>query len=60
MRRIIEDIENERFSSEEILKWSVIYPAIGLALFVIVSVMIGRISLWQRRLKKHQKYSSMQ
>ena len=47
MRRIIEDIENERFSSEEILKWSVIYLAIGLALFVIVSVMIGRIRLWE-------------
>lgn len=43
MRRIIEDIENERFSGEEILKWSVIYPVIGLALFVFVSVMIGRI-----------------
>ena len=47
MRRIIEDIENERFSGEEILKWSVIYPAIGLTLFVIVSVMIGRIWLWE-------------
>ena len=43
MRRIIEDIENERFSGEEIVKWSVIYPAIRLALFVFVSVMIGRI-----------------
>lgn len=43
MRRIYEDIENERFSGEEIVKWSVIYPAIGLALFVLVSVMIGRI-----------------
>ena len=43
MRRIIEDIENERFSGEEIVKWSVIYPAIGFALFVFVSVMIGRI-----------------
>ena len=43
MRRINEDIENERFSGEEILKWSFSYPAIGLALFVIVSVMIGRI-----------------
>ena len=43
MRRIIEDIENERFSGEEIVKWSVIYPAIGLVLFVFVSVMIGRI-----------------
>ena len=28
MRRIYEDIENERFSGEEIVKWSVIYPAI--------------------------------
>lgn len=43
MRRIIEDIENERFSDKEIVKWSVIYPAIGLALFFLVSVMIGRI-----------------
>lgn len=43
MRRIMEDIENERFSGEEFVKWSVIYPAIGLALFVLVSVMIGRI-----------------
>lgn len=43
MRRIIEDIENEKFTDEEIVKWSVIYPAIGLALFVLVSVMIGRI-----------------
>ena len=43
MRRIIEDIENEKFTSEEIVKWSVIYPAIGFALFVFVSVMIGRI-----------------
>ena len=39
----MEDIENEKFTTEEILKWSVIYPAIGLALFVLVSVMIGRI-----------------
>ena len=43
MRRIYEDIENEKFTCEEIVKWSVIYPAIGLALFVFVSVMIGRI-----------------
>ena len=43
MRRIYEDIENEKFTGEEILKWSVIYPAIGLTLFVIVSILIGRI-----------------
>lgn len=43
MRRIIEDIENDKFTGEEIVKWSVIYPAIGLALFVLVSVTIGRI-----------------
>lgn len=43
MRRIYEDIENEKFSGEEIVKWSVIYPAIGLTLFVIVSILIGRI-----------------
>lgn len=43
MRRIYEDIENERFSGEEIVKWSVIYPAIGLTLFVILSILIGRI-----------------
>ena len=43
MRRIYEDIENEKFSGEEIMKWSVIYPAIGLTLFVIVSILIGRI-----------------
>ena len=39
----MEDIEYERFSGKEIVKWSVIYPAIGLVLFVFVSVMIGRI-----------------
>ena len=43
MRRIIEDIENEKFTGEEIVKWSVIYPAIGLALFVFVSILIGRV-----------------
>ena len=43
MRRIYEDIENERVSGEEIVKWSVIYPAIGLTLFVILSILIGRI-----------------
>lgn len=43
MRRIYEDIENEKFTGEEIVKWSVIYPAIGLSLFVIVSILIGRI-----------------
>ena len=43
MRRIYEDIENERFSGEEIVKWSVIYPAIGLTLFVILSILIGMI-----------------
>ena len=43
MRRIYEDIENEKFSGEEIVKWSVIYPAIGLTFFVIVSILIGRI-----------------
>ena len=41
MRRIIEDIENEKFTGEEVVKWSVIYPAIGLTLFVIVSIMMG-------------------
>lgn len=43
MRRIYEDIENEKFTGKEIVKWSVIYPAIGLTLFVIVSILIGRI-----------------
>ena len=43
MRRIYEDIEKEKFTGEEIVKWSVIYPAIGLTLFVIVSILIGRI-----------------
>ena len=43
MRRIYEDIENEKFTGEEIVKWSVIYPAIGLTLFVILSILIGRI-----------------
>ena len=42
MRRIYEDIENEKFTGEEIGKWSVIYPAIGWARVVFVSVMIGR------------------
>ena len=43
MRRIYEDIENEKFTGEEVVKWSVIYPAIGLTLFVIGSILIGRI-----------------
>ena len=43
MRRIYEDIEKEKFTGEEIVKWSVIYPVVGLTLFVIVSILIGRI-----------------
>ena len=43
MRRIYEDIENEKFTTEEILKWAVIYPAIGMTVLVFVSMLIERI-----------------
>ena len=39
----MEDIENEKFTTEEILKWAVIYPAIGMAVLVFVSILIERI-----------------
>ena len=43
MRRIMEYIENEKFTTEEILKWSVIYPAIGMTVLVFISILIERI-----------------
>ena len=43
MRRIMEDIENERFSGEELVKWSVIYPAIGMTAMVFASILIEMI-----------------
>lgn len=39
----MEDIENEKFTTEEILKWSVIYPAIGMTALVFASILIERI-----------------
>lgn len=39
----MEDIENEKFATEEILKWSVIYPAIGMTVLVFASILIERI-----------------
>ena len=43
MRRIYEDIENEKFTGEEIVKWSVIYPAIGMTFIVFSSILIEMI-----------------
>ena len=43
MRRIMEDIENEKFTTEEILKWAVIYPAIGMTFIVFASILIESI-----------------
>ena len=43
MKRIVEDLKNEEFTRMDIVNWGVVYPAIGLAFFVLVSVMIGRI-----------------
>ena len=43
MKRIIEDIQKENFSRIDVINWGLIYPAIGLAFFVLVSIMIGRI-----------------
>ena len=43
MRRIMEDIENYKFTTEEILKWSVIYPAIGMTAMVFASILIEMI-----------------
>lgn len=43
MKRIIEDIKKENFTRREIVNWGIVYPAVGLVVFVIVSVMIGRI-----------------
>ena len=42
MRRIMEDIENEKFTTEEILKWAVIYPAIGMTVLMFASILIER------------------
>lgn len=39
----MEDIENEEFTTEEILKWSVIYPAIGMTALVFASILIEMI-----------------
>ena len=41
MKRIVEDLKNEEFTRMDIVNWGVGYPAIGLALFVIISVIIG-------------------
>ena len=43
MKRIAEDIQKENFTRHEIVYWGVVYPAVGLAVFVLVSVLIGRI-----------------
>lgn len=43
MKRIIEDLKKEEFTRMDVVNWGVVYPAIGLAFFVLVSVMIGRI-----------------
>lgn len=43
MKRIIEDLKKEEFTRMDVINWGLIYPAIGLAFFVLVSVMIGRI-----------------
>ena len=43
MERIIEDLKNEEFTRMDVVNWGLVYPAIGLAFFVLVSVMIGRI-----------------
>lgn len=43
MKRIVEDLKNEEFTRMDVINWGLIYPAIGLAFFVLVSVMIGRI-----------------
>ena len=43
MKRIVEDLKNEEFTRMDIVNWGVVYPAIGLAVFVIVSILIGRI-----------------
>ena len=43
MKRIIEDLKKEGFTRMDVINWGLIYPAIGLAFFVLVSVMIGRI-----------------
>ena len=39
----MEDIENEKFTTEEILKWAVIYPAIGMTALVFASILIEMI-----------------
>lgn len=39
----MEDIENEKFTTEEILKWAVIYPAIGMTVLMLTSILIERI-----------------
>lgn len=41
MKKIVEDLKNEEFTRMDIVNWGVVYPAIGLALFVIISVIIG-------------------
>lgn len=39
----MEDIEDEKFTTEEIIKWAVIYPAIGMTVLVFASILIERI-----------------
>ena len=43
MKRIVEDIQKENFTRREIVYWGIVYPVVGLAVFVVVSVLIGRI-----------------
>ena len=41
MKRIIEDLKEEEFTRMDVVNWGVVYPAIGLAMFVIISATIG-------------------
>ena len=41
MKRIIEDLKEEKFTRMDVVNWGVVYPAIGLAVFVMLSVIIG-------------------
>ena len=41
MKRIIEDLKEDAFTRMDVVNWGVVYPAIGLAMFVIISVIIG-------------------
>ena len=41
MKRIIEDLKEEEFTRMDVVNWGVVCPAIGLAMVVIISVIIG-------------------